>query len=55
MDRMQRSRPDEKATYDRHAVRLILHMRESKRLLDSFTLRNDGDGARTGNQPSGKH
>jgi hypothetical protein len=55
MDRLQESHSKEKISYDRHAVRLLLHMRESKRLLDSFTLRDDRDGSASSAQSGEKH
>ncbi|WP_018860132.1 hypothetical protein [Rhizobium sp. 42MFCr.1] len=55
MDGLQNPASEEKAAYDRHAARLLLHMRASKRLLDSFTLRDDGGGSALSGPSGEKH
>ncbi|CDM57505.1 hypothetical protein J2W42_002261 [Rhizobium tibeticum] len=55
MERLPPVRSDEVSAYDNYARRLIAHMRESRRLLDSFTLRDDGAGSGSDGKIGGKH
>ncbi|KQV83606.1 hypothetical protein [Rhizobium sp. Root1220] len=55
MDRLQQSLSDAPSVYDNYARRLISHMRESRRLLDSFTLQENRDSPVSQRQIEGRH
>ncbi len=55
MERVERPRTNETTVYDNHARRLIAHMKESRRLLDSFSLSNDTEERRSLIQPGQNH